>query len=53
MRKAEKRMKCIAGIQTALAVCQAKNTVNDNYLKIGRQKQQACFSETYTEELRH
>ena len=35
MRKAEKRMKDIAGIQSAVAVCQEQKPVHDKYMKIG------------------
>lgn len=35
MRKAEKRIKDIAGIQNAVAVCQEQKPVHDKYLKIG------------------
>ena len=52
MRKAEKRMKDIAGIQCAIAVCQEQKPVHDKYLKIGWQKRQAAFSESHQEELK-
>lgn len=52
MRKAEKRMKDIAGIQNAVAVCQEHKPVHDKYLKIGWKKRQAAFAENYQEELK-
>ena len=52
MRKAEKRMKDIAGIQSAVAVCQEQNPIHDKYLKIGWKKRQAAFAEEHQEELR-
>ena len=47
MRKAEKRMKEIAGIQSAVAVCQEQKPVHDKYLKIGWKKRQAAFAESH------
>ena len=38
MRKAEKQMKDIAGIQSAIAVCQEQKPVYDKYLKNGWKK---------------
>ena len=52
MRKAEKRMKDIAGIQCAIAVCQEQKPVHDKYLKIGWKKRQAAFAENHQEELK-
>ena len=52
MRKAEKRMKDIAGIQSAVAVCQEQKSVHDKYLKIGWKKRQAAFAENHQEELK-
>ena len=52
MRKAEKRMKDIAGIQNAVAVCRAQKPVHDKYLKIGWKKRQAAFAESHQEELK-
>ena len=52
MRKAEKRMKDIAGIQNAVAVCEEQKPVHDKYLKIGWKKRQAAFAESHQEELR-
>ena len=52
MRKAEKRMKDIAGIQSAVAVCQEQKSVHDKYLKIGWKKRQAAFAESHQEELK-
>ena len=52
MRKAEKRMKDIAGIQSAIAVCQEQKPIHDKYLKIGWKKRQAAFAESHQEELK-
>ena len=52
MRKAEKRMKDIAGIQSAVAVCQEQKPIHDKYLKIGWKKRQAAFAESHQEELK-
>ena len=52
MRKAEKRMKDIAGIQSAIAVCQEQKPIHDKYLKIGWKKRQAAFAENHQEELK-
>ena len=52
MRKAEKRMRDIAGIQNAVAVCQEQKPVHDKYLKIGWKKRQAAFAESHQEELK-
>ena len=52
MRKAEKRMKDIAGIQNAVAVCQEQKPIHDKYLKIGWKKKQAAFAENHQEELK-
>ena len=52
MRKAEKRMKDIAGIQSAIAVCREQKPVHDKYLKIGWKKRQAAFAENHQEELK-
>lgn len=52
MRKAEKRMKDIAGIRSAVAVCQEQKPVHDKYLKIGWKKRQAAFAESHQEELK-
>ena len=52
MRKAEKRMKDIAGIQNAVAVCEEQKPVHDKYLKIGWKKRQAAFAENHQEELK-
>ena len=52
MRKAEKRMKDIAGIQNAVAVCREQKPVHDKYLKIGWKKRQAAFAESHQEELK-
>ena len=52
MRKAEKRMKDIAGIQSAVAVCQEQKPIHDKYLKIGWKKRQAAFAESHREELK-
>ena len=52
MRKAEKRMRDIAGIQNAVAVCQEQKPVHDKYLKTGWKKRQAAFAESHQEELK-
>ena len=52
MRKAEKRMKDIAGIQNAVAVCREQKPVHDKYLKIGWKKRQVAFAENHQEELK-
>ena len=52
MRKAEKRMKDIAGIQNAVAICQEQKPIHDKYLKIGWKKRQAAFAESHQEELK-
>ena len=52
MRKAEKRMKDIAGIQSAIAVCQEQKPVHDKYLKIGWKKRKDAFAENHQEELK-
>ena len=52
MRKAEKRMKDIAGIQNAVAICQEQKPIHDKYLKIGWKKKQAAFAENHQEELK-
>ena len=52
MRKAEKRMKHIAGIQNAVAVCREQKPIHDKYLKIGWKKKQAAFAESHQEELK-
>ena len=47
MRKAEKRMKDIAGIQSAVAVCQEQKPVHDKYLKsAGRSGRQPLLRTT-------
>ena len=52
MRKAEKRMKDIAGIKNAVTVCREQKSVHDKYLKIGWKKRQAAFAESHQEELK-
>ena len=52
MRKAEKRMKDVAGIKNAIVVCQEQKPIHDKYLKIGWKKKQAAFAENYQEELK-
>ena len=52
MRKAEKRMKDIVGIQNAVSVCQEQKPIHDKYLKIGWKKRQAAFAESHQEELK-
>ena len=52
IRKAGKRMKDIAGIQSAVAVCQEQKPIHDKYLRIGWKKRQAAFAESHQEELK-
>ena len=52
MRKAEKRMKDIAGIQNAVAVCREQKPVHDKYLKIDWKKKLAAYAENHQEKLK-
>ena len=51
MKKAERRMQTIIGIQKAVAVCKAHKSVHDKYLKIGWKARQAAFAESHKDEL--
>lgn len=51
MKKAEKRMQVITGIQKAVDTCQTHKAVHDKYLKIGWKARQAIFAETHKDEL--
>ena len=51
MKKAERRMQTITGIQKAVADCKTHKSVHDKYLKIGWKARQAAFSESHKDEL--
>lgn len=51
MKKAEKRMQIITGIQKAVDVCSAYKDVHDKYMKIGWKTQKAAFAERHKDEL--
>ena len=51
MKKAEKRMQTITGIQKAVDTCQTHKAVHDKYLRIGWKARQAVFAETHKDEL--
>ena len=51
MKKAEKWMQVITGIQRAVADCQTHKAVHDKYLKIGWKSRQAAFAESHKDEL--
>ena len=51
MKKAERRMQTITGIQKAVAVCKTHKSVHDKYLKIGWKTRQAAFAESHRDEL--
>lgn len=51
MRKAEKRMKVITGIQNAVSVCTEHKAVHDKYVKIGWKTAQGIFAEKHKDEL--
>ena len=51
IKKAERRMQTITGIQKAVAVCKTHKSVHDKYLKIGWKAQQAAFAESHKDEL--
>ena len=51
MKKAERRMQAITGIQKAVAVCKTHKSVHDKYLKIGWETRQAAFAESHKDEL--
>lgn len=51
MKKAEKRMQTITGIQKAVETCQTHKAVHDKYIRIGWKTRQAIFAETHKDEL--
>ena len=51
MKKAEKRMQVITGIQRAVADFKTHKAVHDKYLKIGWRTRQAAFAESHRDEL--
>ena len=51
MKKAEKRMQVITGIQRAVADFKTHKAVHDKYLKIGWKTRQAAFAESHRDEL--
>ena len=51
MKKAERRMQTITGIQKAVADCKTHKSVHDKYLKIGWKTRQAAFAESHKDEL--
>ena len=51
MKKAERRMQTITGIQQAVADCNKTKATHDKYLKIGWKTRQATFAESHKDEL--
>ena len=51
MKKAERRMQVISGIQKAVADCNKTKATHDKYLKIGWKTRQAAFAESHKDEL--
>ena len=51
IKKAERRMQTITGIQKAVADCKAYKATHDKYLKIGWKTRQAAFAESHRVEL--
>lgn len=51
MRKAEHRMKEIAGIQKAVEDCQQYKPIHDKYVRIGWKKIQSVYAESHRNEL--
>ena len=51
MKKAERRMQMITGIQKAVADCNKTKATHDKYLKIGWKTRQAAFAESHKDEL--
>ena len=51
IKKAEKRMQVITGIQRAVADCRTHKAVHDKYLKIGWKTRQTAFAESHRDEL--
>ena len=51
MKKAERRMQVISGIQKAMSDCNKTKATHDKYLKIGWKTRQAAFAESHRDEL--
>ena len=51
IKKAERRMQVISGIQKAVSDCNKTKATHDKYLKIGWKTRQADFAESHKEEL--
>ena len=51
MKKAERRMQVISGIQKAVSDCNKTKATHDKYLKIGWKARQAAFAESHKDEL--
>lgn len=51
MKKDEKRMKVIAGIQKAVTECETHKAVHDKYIKIGWKSAKAVYAESHKTEL--
>lgn len=51
IRKAEKRMQDITGLQKAVATCKTHKEVHDKYVRIGWKSRQAAFAESHKGEL--
>ena len=51
IKKAERRMQVISGIQKAVSDCNKTKTPHDKYLKIGWKARQAAFAESHRDEL--
>ena len=51
IKKAERRMQTITGIQKAVADCNKTKATHDKYLKIGWKTRQAAFAESHRDEL--
>ena len=51
IKKAERRMQVISGIQKAVSDCKTHKATHDKYLKIGWKTRQAAFAESHKDEL--
>ena len=51
IKKAERRMQVISGIQKAVSDCKTHKATHDKYLKIGWKTRQAAFAESHRDEL--
>ncbi len=51
MKRVERRMQTITGIQKAVADCNKTKATHDKYLKIGWKTKQAAFAESHKDEL--